>query len=476
MKEVSVPFADLREFIAELDDLNEIRMVQGADWDLELGTICELNYERQGKALLFDDIPGYPSGYRVLTNGTETYRRALASIEFPLEMEMDDALEEFERRIRTYRPVPPKEVTTGPILENVFHGDDIDLLKFPSPRWHEGDGGRYIGTGNIVIMRDPDNGEINLGTYRVSVHDRNTAGIFIAMAHTGNIIARKYWAKGEACPVAVACGQDPILLLGGSGRLTIGRRNEYELAGHFRGAPIEVIREEFTGLPIPATAEIVLAGYIPPRSEETRMEGPFGEFTGYYASGARPEPVIHVQALYHRNNPIILGVPPEKYRGSTWHFGLPSSSSRQKEMLKRAGIEDVLDIWQAAWPGVTVVQVRQRYAGHAIKAAMQLVGDYTTRFIILVDEDINPRDPHEVFWALGTRCDPATAIQTITGLRSTPLDPIMPQEKKDRGDLTSSCAIINACKPYEWKDNFPITNIASPEQRQAVLTKWKELF
>ena len=111
-----------------------------------------------------------------------------------------------------------------------------------------------------------------------------------------------------------------------------------------------------------------------------------------------------------------------------------------------------------------------------MKAAMGLVGDYTTRFIILVDEDINPRDPHDVFWALGTRCDPATAIQVISGLRSTPLDPIMPPEKKERGDLTSSCAIINACKPYEWKDEFPITNIASPEQRAAVLDKWKDHF
>src|SRR5947199_123348 len=86
--------------------------------------------------------------------------------------------------------------------------------------------------------------DLDLGTYRVMVHDRNTAGIFMAMAHTGNIIARKYWAKGQACPVAVACGQDPIHVLAGSGRLSIGRRNEYELIGHFRGAPVDVIKEE----------------------------------------------------------------------------------------------------------------------------------------------------------------------------------------------------------------------------------------
>src|SRR5437016_1284764 len=244
-----MPYRDLREFIAELDDLNQIRGVDGADWDLELGTICELTYERGGLALLFDNIKGYPKGYRVLTNATETLTRALCCIEFPTDMGVDDAIAEFEGRLRTYRPVPPKVVTSGPILENVLRGDDIDLLKFPTPRWHENDGGRYLGTGCIVIMRDPDNGEINLGTYRVMIHDRNTAGIFIAMAHTGNIIARKYWARGESCPVAVACGQDPMLLLAGAGRMTVGRRNEYELLGHFRGAPVEVIEEEVTGLP-----------------------------------------------------------------------------------------------------------------------------------------------------------------------------------------------------------------------------------
>ena len=185
-----MPYADLREFIAELDDLNELRVVEGADWELEVGTICELNYERQGPALMFDNIKGYPTGYRVLTNGTETLSRALCSLEFPGQMGVDEALEEFERRIKTYRPVPPREVESGPILENVLRGDDVDLWKFPTPRWHEGDGGRYLGTGCIVIMRDPDNGEINLGTYRVMIHDKNTAGIFIAMAHTGNIIAR----------------------------------------------------------------------------------------------------------------------------------------------------------------------------------------------------------------------------------------------------------------------------------------------
>ena len=115
-----MPYADLREFIAELDDLNEIRVVEGADWELEVGTICELNYERQGPALLFDDIKGYPKGYRILTNGTETLSRALCSLEFPEKMGMDEALEEFERVRDPERPNP------GQNQRGLEDGDAVD--------------------------------------------------------------------------------------------------------------------------------------------------------------------------------------------------------------------------------------------------------------------------------------------------------------------------------------------------------------
>jgi 4-hydroxy-3-polyprenylbenzoate decarboxylase len=444
---------------------------------LEIGTIAELNYERQGPAMLFDNVKGYPKGYRVLTNALDTPRRALLAIGLPTNLSRDEALIAYEKRMASYQPVPPVEVETGPIFENVFKGEEIDLWKFPTPRWHEGDGGRYLGTGCSVFMRDPDSGKVNFGTYRVMVHDKTTAGLYISPNNTGSIIRKKYWDRGDSCPVAVAFGEELVMFLGSAPYLGHKRGMiKYELVGYVRGAPVEVVREEVTGLPIPATAEIVIAGEVPPPEIEARAEGPFGEWTGYYASGIRPEPVIRVKALYHRNDPIILGMPPVKCRRSATHFGIPSQGINQKEKLLKAGIEDVLDVWQLAVPGVTVVQIRQRYPGHAMKAALAASGEYMGRFVVVVDEDINPRDPEEVLWAIGTRCDPETTLTILRGCQSSALDPRIPPDRKKKRDFTSSRAIIDACKPYDWIKDFPPTNVASLELRKKTVEKWKGLL
>ncbi|MBM2812703.1 MAG: UbiD family decarboxylase [Chloroflexi bacterium] len=205
-----MPYDDLRGFLAALTDADEVRTVRGADWDLELGTIDELNYERRGPALLFDEIGSYPGGFRVLTNTTATKRRASIALGFDPDMPEEEALTRIEEMLKSARPVPPVEVTTGPLMQNVFTGQDIDLLKFPTPRWHENDGGRYLGTGCCVILRDPDTGQVNYGAYRVMVHDANTTGLYITPSHVGAVIRRKYWQRGQSAPVAVSFGQDPI--------------------------------------------------------------------------------------------------------------------------------------------------------------------------------------------------------------------------------------------------------------------------
>ena len=472
-----MPYKDMREFIVALERVGELRVVENADWDLEIGTIAELNYEREGSALLFDSIKGYPKGYRILTNGMGRLKRALLALDLPLDLSVDEALEAYEQKISSYRPVPPIEVKDGPIFENVYTGDKIDLWKFPTPRWHEADGGRYLGTGCVVIMRDPDSGEINLGTYRVMVQDRAVANLYISPPHTGSIIRKKYWEKGKNCPVAVSFGHDPVLFLGAAPYL--GQKRgipKYDLIGHVRGQPVEVLREEVTGLPVPAASEIVIAGEMLPPEQDARPEGPFGEWTGYYASGTRREPVIQVKALYHRNDPIIQGEPPVKHYRAPAHFAIPTQVKDLRANIRKAGVEDVLDVWPLAVPGVTVVQIRQRYPGHAMRAALAASGEYLGRFVVVVDEDINPRDPEEVLWAIGTRCDPETSMTILKGCQASALDPRIPPEQKKRGDLTSCRAIINACKPYEWIKEFPPTTAASPELRRKVSEKWKHLF
>src|SRR5690606_12611153 len=137
------------------------------------------------------------------------------------------------------------------------------------PKWHEHDGCRYIGTGCVVIQKDPDSGWVNLGTYRVAVHDETTAGLYISPGKHGRRIMEKYWAKGEACPVAISVGQEPMLFIV-SGLEAPEGVSEYDVVGGLRGEPTQVIESEFTGLPIPATAEIVIEGEVPPG--ETREE------------------------------------------------------------------------------------------------------------------------------------------------------------------------------------------------------------
>ncbi|MBM2809973.1 MAG: UbiD family decarboxylase, partial [Chloroflexi bacterium] len=125
------PFADMREFIDTLEANNELRVIKNADWDLEIGTICELNYEQKGPALLFDDIKDYPTGFRVLAESTWGVRRAMLALGPPPDTSIDEGLAAYERRVASYKPVAPVEVQTGPIYENSYWVDDIDLLKFP---------------------------------------------------------------------------------------------------------------------------------------------------------------------------------------------------------------------------------------------------------------------------------------------------------------------------------------------------------
>ena len=155
----------------------------------------------------------------------------------------------------------------------------------------------------------------------MQVHGQNKVTIqFDHPGRHGAIIARKYWDQGKPCPVAVVNGEDPALFIAGFEYLPDGQ-SEYDFAGAIKGAPIEVIAGPLTGLPLPAHAEIILEGELLPPSEMTLPEGPFGEFTGYYAADARPCPVMQVNAIHHRDDPILLGSPPMK--PPRFHFGLP---------------------------------------------------------------------------------------------------------------------------------------------------------
>ena len=206
-------FDDLRDFIKAVEEMGELKVIEGADCESEIGTITELCIAEipNPPALLFDKIKGYPAGYRVASSLFPTEKRLALAVGLPPVLSGIKLVDAWRKKMWEIKPIPPFEVKDGPVMENIYEGDDVDLLKFPSPKWHELDGARYIGTGHCVIQRDPETGEVNLGTYRMSVIDRNRLTILIVNGKHGDIIRKKYWEAGRNCPIAACFGQDPAV-------------------------------------------------------------------------------------------------------------------------------------------------------------------------------------------------------------------------------------------------------------------------
>src|SRR6185437_10215569 len=306
-------YRDLREFIDQVDQLGALRRIHSADPYHEIGGITEVGAGMpECPALLFDDIKGFPRGFRIFTNATVSAQRAALALGLDPTLRPIEALHAWMDKRQTLREIAPRIVKDAAFLENAAQDGDVDVFKLPAPYWHPKDGGPYIGSGSLVVMGDPDEGWVNASIYRVQVHERDKVTIqFDHQGRHGAIISRKFWDKGKPCPVVVVNGEDPALFIAGFEYLPAGQ-SEYQFAGAIKGEPIDVFPGPVTRLPVPAYAESVLEGFLLPMSEMTLEEGPFGEFTGYYASEKRPCPVMDVKAVYHRNDPILLGSPPLK--------------------------------------------------------------------------------------------------------------------------------------------------------------------
>ena len=476
-----VTYRDLREWIEEARKLGEIKEVKGLNWQHDIGMVAEMAlHDDTAACFVFEDVPGTIKGSRVLTNFFGGRRKNM-TLGFPADLSKLELSDGFRQHFMAdLKRIPPKVVTDGPIFENVMKGDDIDVTMFPTPQWHEPDGGRYIGTGSFNVTRDPDEGWVNCGTYRVMIHDKSSVGFYISPGKHGRIMRDKYMARNEPMPVAIVAGGDPMSFLMACSEVPYGV-SEYELVGGIRGTPVEVINGPETGLPIPANAEIVIEGFVRPGN--LRVEGPFGEWTGYYASDIRPEPVLDIKAIYYRNNPIILGCPPQRPPDELARYRAVVRSGLLRENMTKAGVPGIAAVWAHEVGSARLllaVAITQRYPGHARQAghiASQChVGAYAGRYVIVVDDDIDVSNLDELIWAMITRSDPATSIDIIHNAWSTPLDPRIEPERKAAGDNTSSRAIIDACRPWHWRDKFPAVNAPSREQRELARKRFGYLF
>ncbi len=465
-------YRDLRGFIKQVEGIGALRRIDGADPNCEIGGITEVAAgTAECPALLFDRIKGHAPGFRVFTNATTTPQRAALALGIDPALKPLDALKAWMKKRQTLAPQTPKVVTDAAFLANSLTGAAVDMAALPAPHWHRKDGGPYIGSGSIVVMRDPETGWINASIYRVQVHGPDRVTIqFDHLGRHGAIIAKKYWDRGEPCPLAVVNGPDPALFIAGFEYLPDGQ-SEYDFAGAIKGEPIEVFEAPVTKLPVPANAEIVLEGALLPMTQESLPEGPFGEFTGYYAAEARPAPVMVVKAIHHRDDPVLLGSPPMK--PPRFHFGLPFRAAGIWSNLEMAGVTDVVGVWQHVAQLMTVVAIRQRYAGHAKRAALiAAANSYMGRLVVVVDDDVDPSNLADVMWAVTTRCEPAEQADIVKNAWSSALDPRIPLEVKDAGTTSHSKLILEAVRPFAWKDRYPPTSALTQDEAREIEAKW----
>jgi UbiD family decarboxylase len=465
-------FKSMGDFIAAAEKLGDVKTVHGADLDLDVGCLTEIAYEEDGPMLLFDRFKGYPDDFRVVTNVfRNSIRRYSLALGFPTNAHPVELVKLLRERRRVQKMIPPLVVADGPVLENQWKGSEIDIDKFPVPKWHSGDGGRYIGTGDLVIVRDPETDWINFGTYRSCVQGKDRVSLWINKHKHGRIIAEKYWIKGQACPVAVVVGCDPVTFMASTSRM------KYEYAGALHGAPVEVVKGPYTGLPIPAHGEIVLEGEIPSPQEESVAEGPFGEWPGYYSHSCQ-ECVVRVKQIVYRNSPMLFGDPPMRPLLS-WGGDLPAAGAEVWDHLERSGVTDITGVWGHCRGLMMVISLKPRYAGHAMQALFAANGLKGSRsmssFFVAVDDDIDPANFKDVLWAICTRADPGTSVEILKSVWTEDLDPRLTPTQKETGAYTAGRILIDACKPFHWRDSFPKTNIFPPEDKQAVKKRWAQL-
>lgn len=477
----------MRNFLKKAEEMGELVNIKGAHWKEEIGILRFIL--RKGDldcpAILFDDIIDYPSGYRVLCGSTNSCRRLAMILGIEHDSNEPSTYLEFIRKIRgklkNIKGIPPKIVKNGPVMENVRKGKDTDLFTFPAPKWQPGDGGRYIGTMDSIISRDPEEGWINIGTYRTMIRDKSSLLTFVDPGKHFHHHRNRWLEQRKDMPVVLIFGADPLFPVISGVEFPWGVP-ELEVVGGFKGQPVEVIMGEVTGLPFPADAEIVVEGFVSHTMRD--IEGPFAEFTGYYGSGTHSEPVIKVEAIYHRNSPILHGLltngrPPKDRIGRRIDFRSFLRSAQIWHQLELVGIPDIRGVYCHPAGGARmwiVVSLKQRYVGHAKQAlavASQIhTGAFLGRYVIVVDEDVDPTYDYDVIWALSTRSDPANTIDILRRTWSGPLDPFIPPESKEF--CYNSRALIDACIPFERKGEFASTARFDREMVKRLREKYRQ--
>jgi 4-hydroxy-3-polyprenylbenzoate decarboxylase len=468
----------LGAWLERVEQLGELKRITAeVDPDLETSTLTYMVGKEQGSpALLFENIKGHP-GHKSIYNmiGCNLSRFCLAIGEDPVEYPLD-AVQMLKEKMHRKGTPAYIDAADAFVNQNIDSGDAVDITKFPAPRMWPLDGGKYLGTATAVITRDPETGNINIGTYRQMIKSRNEIGLYTSPGKDGGLHRDKYWSKGQPMPVAMAYGIDPLLFVVAATSFP-KTESEYDYYCGINGAPIEVFEGDVTGLPLPARAEIIVEGFCYP--DETFAEGPFGEFTGYYGRPGDSTPYVRIEKVRYCDNPTLtcalMADGPANEAGLFWAALRSAAVWSDLDKLGVPGIQGCWSIPEAAGWGITVVSIKQMYAGHAAQvmalAAQCTGGAYFGKYVIVVDEDIDPTNVYDVLWAMATRSRPAQSIDILRETWSTFLDPSQnPPEIRPWG---SKC-LINACMEYKHIKAFSPRSRLSKARYEAVCKRWEE--
>ena len=430
-------YQDLRDFIAQLEALGELKRISHpVDPNLQMTEIADRVLRSEGPALLFENPIGYDMP--VLANLFGTPRRVALGmgqedvsalrdlgelLAFLKEPKPPKGFKELLDNLPTWKRVldmGPKVLKKAPCQEVVLEGDQVDLGKIPVQTCWPGDAGPLV-TWPLVITNNLD-GRTNLGIYRQQVIGKNRL-IMRWLSHRGGALDFQAFQKanpGKPFPVAVALGADPATILGAVTPVP-DTLSEYAFAGLLRGSRTELVKCQSVDLQVPASAEIVLEGYIYP--DDMAPEGPFGDHTGYY-NEVDEFPVFTVERITHRRDPIYhstyTGRPPDEPA----ILGVALNEVFVPLLIKQ--FPEIVDFYlppEGCSYRLAVVTIKKQYPGHA-KRVMMGVWSFLrqfmyTKFVIVCDDDINARDWKDVIWAITTRSD---ASRDLTIVDNTPID------------------------------------------------------
>jgi 4-hydroxy-3-polyprenylbenzoate decarboxylase len=473
---------DLREYLWKLKAEGElINVTAEVDTHLEVGAITRRVCEQREPAPLFENLKGYP-GHRMagvlMGPGKHTIHSRIAiALGLDKMTPASELIRFMKEKIRA--PVNPKLVdcSKSPCKEIILREDEANLYALPSPWIKEIDGGRYVGTWDIVVTKDPDSGWVNWGVYRCMVKDEKSFAILLFPgAQHGGSIFRKYEIRKQPMPVALVIGADPLCQLAAILPMAHGV-SEAGAAGGLMGEAPPLVKCETIDLEVPASAELIIEAEI--RPGEKTEEGPFGEYTGHTAHRGIT-PLARVKCITHRENPIFTMA----NMGKPWDDSAPALSLLQSvvatERLEAHGIY-VRAVYYHAPATAVVVSVKplpglvKRIVSVLTSGHRVLVGPG----IVIVDEDVNVTDLEDVWWAITTRMHPER-FEVLRGVTANPLIPFLTPEERECRE--TSLWLMDATFPSGWTDEYrdahtrvaDFKNAWSEEIRRTVVERWNE--